>query len=110
MLRGLADCEVEQLGDDCSQDEADEKAFDFIPYPGAKSLIRKLKLPLQPETVVVQDETERLADGQQQQHIQKCSQRVVLKTPEVGKVPQPSGPARRQQENHEHKPKQKVSN
>ena len=90
MQRGLADCEIEQLDDDRRQDEADEKAFDFIPYPGAKPLIRKLKLPLQPETVVVKAETERLTHRQQQQYIQKCSQRVVLKTPEVGKVPQPS--------------------
>src|ERR1700694_4380367 len=110
MLRGLADCEIEQLDDDCRQDEADEKALDFIPYPGAKPLIRKLELPLQPETVVVKAETECLADRQQQKHIQKQSQRVVLKTPEVGKVAQPTGPARSQQDNHEHKPNQKVGN
>ena len=62
----LANHEIQQLGHNPGQHQADKETFRFIPEPGTHSLCGQLKLSLQLESVVVQAEAQRLADQEQE--------------------------------------------
>ena len=62
VLRELTNDEVKQLNQSGRQNCRHEKALCLVPYPGAKFLVRKLVSVLKIKAVVVESQTEDLAD------------------------------------------------
>ena len=77
-MRPLAESEVDQLHHDGRDHQAHQEALGFVPNPGTEALVGEFELTLEPEAVVVETDTQCLADHQQQQQVKKQGQRIVL--------------------------------
>ena len=108
MFWGLAHDEVKQLGDDSGQDNAHQKTFDFIPYPGSQPQIGKLVTMLKAEAVVVQPQTQNFRQHHEHQDIEEYGQAIVLKGSFVGDISQAAAPSGCQQCDHQDQPQDKV--
>src|ERR1039458_6329802 len=97
VLRSLAYEHVEQFDHDGGHDQANQQALEFVPQPGAESLVRKVIAVLEPETVVVERSSQHFADQRQHQDVEKNGVSVVLRSASLGKIAEGSAPAGGQQ-------------
>ena len=101
MLRRFPDHEIKQLHNHRSHHQAHQKALGFIPQPRTNTLVGKLKLALQPKTVVIEAKTKRLPEQQQEKQINEKRQGVVLESAPQSEIPQPTRPTSNHEGNQE---------
>jgi len=110
MLWNLTDDEIQQLGNDRRQDDANQKSFDLVPNPGTQPLIGELEAVFEAESIEVEPQAKQFAHHHQHQQVQKHCQRVVLKCRPIGEVAQGTAPSRLQQHDKQNQAENKIGN
>src|ERR1700730_11008901 len=108
MLRELANNEIQHFNYNRRQRHANQKTLGFVPEPGAKFLIGKIVVMLNSKSVVVEAQSEQLANQHEHHDIKKNRESVILEASMHGEIAQRAVPSCCQQRDEQEQAEDKV--